>query len=270
MKSLIKYFTLVTIILLNTSCQENDYYDDTPPNPPKNLMVIPGDNQTEINWDENRESDLAGYNVYFSYEYDGKYELIGSTNVNYYVDKDAVNGEKYFYAVTAYDYNNNESELSYDYVYGIARPQGYNQTVFDYLKYPNQAGYSFSKKLVVPYDDVEADFFFENYNGTFYLNVWSDTDIQDMGETVSIYDINLAPLSGWVLLGEGENVKYIEALIGHTYIIWTLDNHFAKIRITQITPQRLVFDWAYQLVEGERQLKRELKIRSGKMILIKK
>jgi len=269
MKKILNYFIISLVGLFSIACQSNDDYDDTPPNPPKNLIVTAGDNKTEISWDENRESDLSGYNIYYSLEYDGKYELIGNSEVNYFVDKDAVNGEKYFYAVTAYDYNGNESELSYDYIYGISRPEGFNQTVFDYLKYPTQAGYSLSKKNNVPFDDLEADFFFENYNGTFYLNVWSDTDIQDMGETVSLYDINAAPMSGWVPMIDGENVKYTEAKIGHTYIIWTLDNHFAKIRVTQITSQRLVFDWAYQMVEGERQLKREIKLRDGKMILKK-
>jgi hypothetical protein len=39
-------------------------------------------------------------------------------------------------------------------------------------------------------------------------------------------------------------------------VFWTWDNHFAKIRISSITNERMVFDWAYQLVEGETMLKR--------------
>ena len=39
--------------------------------------------------------------------------------------------------------------------------------------------------------------FFENYNGTFYLNVWDDSDIQDMGSTQDIWDISYAP-NGWM------------------------------------------------------------------------
>ncbi|MCB0748236.1 MAG: hypothetical protein KDC90_12320, partial [Ignavibacteriae bacterium] len=48
---------------------------------------------------------------------------------------------------------------------------------------------------------------------------------------------------------------YTKALIGHTYVIWTWDNHFAKVRVKAITGDRVVFDWAYQLLEGEPQLK---------------
>ena len=52
-----------------------------------------------------------------------------------------------------------------------------------------------------------------------------------------------------------ENVKYTLAELGHTYIIWTWDNHYAKIRVNAISSERIVFDWAYQLLEGEQQLK---------------
>lgn len=259
MKTLLRKSYLITIVILTfliIGCDDDDfYYDNTPPNSPQNLAVFVGDNKVEITWDHNRESDLAGYNIYYSFDYDGRYELIGNTEDNYYLDTDVNNGDTYFYAVTAYDFNGNESELSYDYAYGTPRPEGFNQAVFDYLVFPGTSGYSFSNYLVTPYNDLSTDFFFENFEGTFYINVWEDTDIQDMGSTENIYDITYAPINGWVPLIEGDNVKYVEAEIGHTYVIWTWNNHFAKIRIKHITNQRMVFDWAYQLVEGERQLK---------------
>jgi hypothetical protein len=70
-----------------------------------------------------------------------------------------------------------------------------------------------------------------------------------MGPTNDIYDIEFAPISGW------SPTKDVEAIVGHTYVIWTWDNHFAKVRIFSMTGDRVVFDWAYQLVEGESQLK---------------
>lgn len=225
------------------------YYDNQAPIAPEGLVVYNGDNQVDISWFHNPESDVAGYNVYFAYTYDGRYELIGSTADNYFIDYGANNGNKYYYAVAAYDYNGNESELSYDVAYATPRPEGYNQAIFDYLKFPNNSGYSFDNYSVVPFDDLEADVFFENYQGTFYLNVWDDTDIQDVGSTNDIYDIPYAPTSGW------SPDKYVQARIGHTYVIWTWDNHFAKIRVHNITRDRVVFDWAYQLVEGDTQLK---------------
>lgn len=242
--------------LLINGCDENYYYDDMPPSPPKNIRTITGDNRVDLDWDRNPERDVAGYNVYYSYSYDGKYTLIGNTQNNYYIDYGAKNGVTYYYGVAAYDYDGNESELSYDVVYDTPRPEGFNQAVFDYNLSPNNAGYDFSNYLVVPYNGDDADFFFENYNGKYYLNVWDDSDIQDMGTTNDIWDISYAPTSGWIPLLPNENVKYVEAVPGRTYVIWTWDNHYAKIRITNITQQRMVFDWAYQLVEGNRELKR--------------
>lgn len=252
----ITILTLVLGVLIFTGCDKlNRYYDDTPPSPPKNVSTVTGDNRVDIFWDYNTEDDVAGYNVYYAYSYDGKYTLIGSTKNDSYVDYGAKNGVTYYYGVAAYDYDGNESELSYDKVYDTPRPEGFDQTIYDYIRFPNSAGYDFSQFLPLPYDDKYADFFFENYNGTFYLNVWDDSDIQDMGSTRDIWDISYAPTGGWVPIKPNENVKYTGAKIGHTYVIWTWDNHYAKVRIKNITSERVVFDWAYQLVEGNRELK---------------
>ena len=259
MKTLTKILlsTLFGGIIFLTGCDKvNNYYDTTPPAPPKNISSVTGDNRVDIFWDYNTESDVAGYNVYYAFSYNGKYTLIGSTQNDSYVDYGAKNGVTYYYAVTAYDYDGNESELSKDEVYDTPRPEGFNQAINDYIRFPNNAGYDFSKYLVLPYDDKYTDFFFENYNGTFYLNVWDDSDIQDMGATRDIWDISNAPTGGWVPLKQGENIKYTPAIIGHTYVIWTWDNHYAKVRVKNITSERVVFDWAYQLVEGNRELKR--------------
>ncbi len=223
--------------------------DTTPPSPPTGVVVLNGDQIVDIYWNSNRENDLAGYNVYWSDSYNGKYSLLGSTQNTSFTDDGVVNGQRYYYAVTAYDYNGNESELSPDVAYATPRPEGFNQSIFDYNSNPNRAGYSFAEYTVVPYDDQASDFFFENYQGTFYLDVWQDTDIQDMGSTQDIYDIPFAPTNGW------STSKSVYAQVGHTYVIWTWNNHYAKVRISAITNDRIVFDWAYQLVRGEMQLK---------------
>jgi len=252
MKNIIILILALTGFIL-TSCDVHDpdfERDYTPPSPPTGVVVLNGDSQVDLFWNENRESDVAGYNIYFNFTYEGKYTLIGSSPIAIYNDNGAVNGETYYYAVTAYDYNGNESDLSTDIIYATPRPEGYNQAIFDYRRFPNNSGYSFSDYSVVPYDDIDADFFFENYLGTFYLDVWDDTDIQDMGPTNDIYDIEFAPTTGW------SSTKDEFAVAGHTYVFWTWNNHFAKIRISSMTNDRVVFDWAYQLAEGNVQLKR--------------
>jgi len=252
MKALL-YISLAFSVIFLTGCDkwENPYdsQDYNPPSIPTNVVVLNGDNRVDISWNRNNERDLEGYNVYYSTSYNGKYTLIGNTQNNYFVDNEAVNGNKYYYAVTSYDVNGNESELSKDNVYAVPRPEGFNQTVFDYKQFPSKAGYAFSKYQAVAYDSQDADFYFENSNGTFYLNVWKDSDIRDMGMTQDIYDIQYAPSTGW------SSTKDVIVKEGHTYVIWTWNNHFAKIRVNYITNERIVFDWAYQLVEGEKMLK---------------
>ncbi len=256
MKKLKILLALVLSVIAFLGCKdEESYYDTIPPSPPSNITTLTGDNRIDIQWRDSPESDVAGYNIYVNDSYEGKYTLIGNTPYNYFVDLGAVNGYTYYYAISAYDYNGNESELSYDIVYDTPRPEGFNQSIFEYKRFPNNSGYSFSEYLVVPYDDDRTDFFYEKYNGKFYLDVWSDSDIQDMGETYDIYDVSQAPINGWVPLVDGENIKYTEAFVGHTYVIWTWDNHFAKVRISSITPERIVFDWAYQIAEGNPELK---------------
>jgi hypothetical protein len=85
----------------------------------------------------------------------------------------------------------------------------------------------------------------------YYLNVWQDTDIQDMGYTNTLHDIGLAPTAGF------SPSKTVEAIPGHTYVIWTWDNHYAKVRVKEVTPMRVTFDWAYQVAPASPELKRD-------------
>lgn len=259
---------IILVSLAGCSKNNNPVIDTTPPSAPTNVRTVVGDNEVDILWDYNKEPDVAGYNVYYANSYQGKYNLLGTTKQNFYVDSDAKNGELWYYAVVAYDFSGNESELSYDKVYGAPRPEGMNQSVFDFHNFPSTSGYDFSEFAVVPYNindgQFSADFFFENDSGSYYLNVWTDTEIQDMGATSDIYDIPYAPITGWVPSIPGDNVKYVTAKAGHTYVVFTWDNHFAKIRIKTITTERAIFDWTYQLIEGEQQLKPTIRTaRSG-------
>jgi uncharacterized protein YxeA len=255
-KIFLSIIVVITLVLIqgchiNDPNHEHNYYvDTTPPAPPTSIQVLNGDNRVDLSWINNRESDLGGYNIYWATSYDGKYTLLGSSNTNYYVDNGATNGVLNYYAVTAYDQSGNESDLSKDVAYATPRPEGFNQAIFDYRQFPSTSGYSFSTYSVVAFNDsLKTDFFFENYTGTYYLDVYTDTDIKDMGSTNDIYDISFAPAAGW------STTKDAIAIVGHTYVIWTWNNHYAKVRVKNITNDRIVFDWAYQLVEGNTQLK---------------
>jgi hypothetical protein len=249
MKALV-FLTVIATFALSGCVNGINHPDMSPPGPPSGLSTATGDNFIELFWKKNPERDVAGYNVFVSSSYDGRYELIGSSETPYFLDKDAVNGNVYYYAVTAYDYDGNESELSKDVAYDIPRPEGYDIQLSDYHLYPATAGYDFSSYAVVPYDDDNADMYLENYNGIVYMNVRTDTDIQDMGPTSSILDVSEAPTSGW------SSTHDVQLKAGHTYVVWTWDDHFAKFRVHSLSTTRMLFDWAYQTKPSTTLLKR--------------
>jgi hypothetical protein len=85
--------------------------DLTPPAAPANLTAVGGDGQVSLNWDDNVEPDLTGYNVYRSTTSGGPYALLNGAPLaaSDYVDTAVTNGTTYHYVVTALDTSDNES-----------------------------------------------------------------------------------------------------------------------------------------------------------------
>jgi hypothetical protein len=81
---------------------------------PRGLAAIAGNKTVSLNWDDNFEIDLVGYNVYRSTASGSGYSKINNTLVSNsdYIDNTVINGTPYFYVVTAVDANNNESGYS--------------------------------------------------------------------------------------------------------------------------------------------------------------
>lgn len=96
-----------------TGTDEDSEPDTTPPGAPANLSAAAGDSQVVLDWDDNIESDLAGYNVYRSTT-SGDYGDAIATGVTSsdYTDTELTNGTEYFYVVTAVDTSGNESAES--------------------------------------------------------------------------------------------------------------------------------------------------------------
>jgi hypothetical protein len=42
---------------------------------------------------------------------------------------------------------------------------------------------------------------------------------------------------------------------GHVYVVWTWDDHYAKVRVVSISPNSVVLDWAYQVDRGNPELR---------------
>ena len=241
---------VVPVAMLLVSCR-SEQIDTTPPAPPQGIRTVSLDHAVEIQWLPNTEPDFNAYKVWRSDRYDGRYDLLGVTNTTNFVDAAAVNGTTYYYALSAYDFEKNESDLSKDVIYDTPRPEGYGVKLDNYRVYPATAGYDFSTYSVGQYNDQFTDVFFENFNGTYYLDVFSDTDIQDMGYTGTLDDISYSPTKGWA------PSRSAEAIVGHTYVVWTRDDHYAKVRIVDVTSQSVIVDWAYQTAQGNTELKRD-------------
>ncbi|MCG7380596.1 fibronectin type III domain-containing protein [Paenibacillus sp. ACRSA] len=82
--------------------------DNVAPAVPKNVVLVPGNRQIEIDWSDNTEADLAGYNIYR----DGikiNTELLTSS---YFVDIEREIGITYSYRISAVDTTGNESGRS--------------------------------------------------------------------------------------------------------------------------------------------------------------
>jgi hypothetical protein len=254
MKRIFTTLALLSLLILGACSDRHDgnpvEYDMYAPLPPVGITTISLDNSVRLHWIENQEHDLAGYNIFVSNAYDGHYTLIGNSRTNTFLDLGADNGITSYYAVTAYDFSGNESDLSHDVVYDTPRPEGLDVRLFDRFVRPADAGYDFSEYRIRNFDANRTDFFIEFLNDIPYIAVWDNADVQDMGYTVDLDEISVAPEAGWSPTGDAHLIT------GHTYVVWTFDNHFAKVRITEISQNSVRFDWAYQTAQGNPELLR--------------
>ncbi len=250
MKKIILTLLVGTMFLALAGCEEREvirYVEiDENPSRPQGVYSITADEAIYIYWLPVQDNDLDYYRIWYSGSADGFYEYIGTSADETYVDYDVQNGVTYYYAVSAVDLAGHESDLSYETVFDTPRPERFDQDLYDYLFFPAVSGFDLSTGAVVPYNSLTADIYIDFDAGleSFFINVTDTlTDIQDMGYTEDFDEIGYAPSDCWSYVG------WVEVIIDHTYIIWTRDDHFAKIRVTDADYtnfEYITFDWAYQ------------------------
>jgi len=115
------YYYVVTAVDMSANESDNSaqvsatpYADTTPPAVPTGLSAAPGQGTVSLNWNDNGEGDLAGYNIYRSTVSGGPYTkqngpLLTSSA---YIDNNVTNGTTYYYVVTAVDASTNQSGYS--------------------------------------------------------------------------------------------------------------------------------------------------------------
>jgi hypothetical protein len=104
-----------TTVLMNYyyTVQAN-FEADAPPTEPTNLTATAGNGTVSLDWNNNTEPDLAGYNVYRSTTQGSGYSRLNGSLVSEsnYIDSNATNGTPYYYVVTAVDTASDESGYS--------------------------------------------------------------------------------------------------------------------------------------------------------------
>jgi hypothetical protein len=216
------------------------------------VTSVTADEEVILSWLAPEAAEIAEFVVYRSPSANGVYEEIGHTSDWYFTDRAVRNGQTYFYAVTSVDPCGQESELSREIVHDTPRPEGYNARLHDAAG-PNDvlAGWDFSLWRTLPWDHVDTDIYFLRGEDGVRLLVAADlrTDIQDAGYA-GFDDVTWAPSEGWSPTGT------VEAITGHVYVVWTRDNHFAKVRVTGQDNDSVRFDWAYQVAPDNPELLR--------------
>jgi hypothetical protein len=256
---------LMTLGVLLTGCHERTAAPVVPPAAPRGLFSITGDTRATLVWLANTEPDVVLYRIYQGPcgGLDCEYTRIasvqateGAENVEYLVTG-LTNGETRFFAVAAVNRAGVESDLSYEDVFDTPRPAGAGLVLNNYMIYDTNIGYDFSAFARANTIGPPADIFYgyyEDSTGFIHRQIFVpdySTDIQDAGYVASLDAIDYAPdaESGWSPSGTAE------ACVGHAYVVWTRDNHFAKFRVTAVGPTQVTLDWAYQIDPGNRELK---------------
>ena len=249
-KMFVVFLMLVGLFAVGCEDKTDVFIIDNEPAAPQGVYSVTGNGEVYLYWNAPYEADIEGFVIYRSLEPTTNYVDIAvidaDPNPNLdlviyeYIDQAVTNGVTYYYAVSAFDKAGQVSVLSAEDVFDTPRPEGAVE-IFDTVAVASASAFSFGAMARVSYTSNVADVFVDNVAGVFYLNA-SDTltDLQDLGYTDRFDDVSYAPENGWSDNG------WMELIDGHTYVIWTRDLHFAKLRVTSINANSVSFQWAYQ------------------------
>ena len=220
------------------------------PHTVEDVYSVTGDEQVAVYWRENQESDIDHYRIYRNSSATGTFTLIGEANHPPFIDTNVNNGQTYFYAVSAVDNDGRESiDLSFENVFDTPRPEGTGVTLTNSTTAPTTSGWDFSSMARRSDSDPLTDIYYSASGASFLITAATDVDIQDAGY-VDLIDVDFGPPAnaGWSADG------IVEAIPGHSYIVLTADNHYAKFHVVSRDAGDVVIDWAYQIDQDNPEL----------------
>jgi hypothetical protein len=246
----------------DSTCCDDCNVDLDPPAVPTGVSTITADGYVIVLWNPVYQADVAGYGVYRSNIANGPYQRIGDVEVDEiteFEDHEVVNGITYYYAVDAYDYSGNESDLSYETVEDTPRPEGWDLKWYKMAYNPSQSAIAILpdlyRDLVLVHHESALAQYTLGFDGD-CLRIYPQRDaygilhlIQDFGYTYSIDDVDAAPTEGWSAGCDG-----VEVITGHTYVLRTSTGYYGKVRVFSVSSDHIVIDWAYQVQRGSTEL----------------
>lgn len=268
MKKAVTFGILFIGLFAFVGCEDDDEIFDPIPQPPQGVFSITGDGWVDIWWAYPYDRDIDEFLLYraqapmdqppVEYELIERIPAVDNPELNLVYDStrdnSAANGVTYWYALATVDHAGRVSDLSAEDIFDTPRPEGV-VTLRDFQLDVNNAGFDFNNRQVVSAGSPAADVWVDAFEGVLFLNAGDtlgarNTDIQDMGFTGSWDVIGWAPLDGW------SNLGYAEIILGHTYVIWTEDDHYAKVRVISLNEATgtVTFQWAWQSQAGNPEL----------------
>ena len=223
------------------------------PSAPRGLSVITGDGEVVVSWLANPEPDVDGYDILRSRRAGQGFAVIGSVGAaaTDYVDDTPQNGTTYHYAVAAIDDAGNVSDRSRDSAESTPRPEGGSVELHEFSVDPESSGFRFSEAEDGPVDwdadgdnwlddDVDIGYWFDAEAGIpYFFSDHEDVLMQDLGFHEELWSIDAVPTQGYTVFST-------EIVAEHVYAFVKPEGHYAKVRVTDVAPLVVTFDWAYQ------------------------
>jgi len=283
MSRLCQMVLVATVVVVSAGCDHKRSrivgpYDTDAPDEPRNVYTVTGDGFVTIHWSAPSDLDVDGYGIFLSVD-DQDYWFIEEVSAGYRqwvldgsriprsVPLEFVNGNTYWFGVTAVDRAGNESPLTTrSTTFDTPRPEGQGLRLYD-VNGPRaqESGYDFSRS---PFGypmhgaDLFADIYFVRESGSAWMRTAHPgvVELQDMGE----HGFQEAAV-GWFDEAGWQGGTQVVLRVGHVYLvrIWEETRpgntsepfNVGKFQVTDLALDSVTLRWAYQIAPNNRELK---------------